>query len=193
VFRSHTNSLRPACRTPSLSPEMGVLAGPYVVVAALLVVSGVLKVRRPASTAAALTKVGLRPLAPLAPLVGVLEAVVGIGALTVHNRLFPILVGAFYLAFSAFVGLALTADEPVADCGCFGAAETPPTLLHLLLDLCAAAICGAVALQAGGTLGRALEGQPLLGVPFVLLTGICVFLAYSALTVMPQTRAVARR
>lgn len=170
---------------------MGVLAGPYLVAIALLVVSGALKARQPGSATRALAGRGLGPLTRLGPAVAVAELVVGLGALTFDNRAFPALAAALYLGFAVFVALALTAEEPVTDCGCFGAAETPPTPAHLILDLAAAAACGAVAGRSGGTLGRALEGQPLLGLPFLLLTGVCIFLAYATLTVLPRTRVVA--
>ena len=168
---------------------MGVWAGPYLVAVALLLVSGAVKARPPFAVRRRSDR-SLGPLARLAPAVGIAELVIGLGALTVDNRIFPALAGALYLAFSVFVALALTAEEPVADCGCFGAAETPPTFMHLVLDLGAAAACGAVAWQSGGTLVRALEGQPLLGLPLLLLAGICVFLAYAALTVVPRARPV---
>ena len=170
---------------------MGVWAGPYLVAVALLVVSGALKARPPSAVRAGSHR-SLGPLARLAPAVGIAELVVALGALTVDNRLFPALAGTLYLAFSVFVALALTAEDPVADCGCFGAAETPPTAMHLVLNLGAAAACGAVAWRSGGTLARALEAQPLSGRPLLRLTGICVFLAYAALTVVPRARPVAR-
>ena len=171
---------------------MGVLAGPYLVAIALLVVSGALKARRPGSATRALAGRGLGPLARLGPAVALAELVVGVSALAIDNRAFPALAGALYLGFATFVALALTAKEPVTDCGCFGAAETPPTPAHLILDLAAAAACGAAAGRSGGTLSRALEGQPLLGLPFLLLAGVCVFLAYAVLTVLPRTSMVAR-
>ncbi len=171
---------------------MGVLAGPYLAAAALLAVSGLLKLRQPAASARALERRGLRPLVALAPFLAAAEVVVGLGALTVDRRAFPALAAAFYLAFSAFVGLALTADGPGADCGCFGAVETPPTTLHLVLNLAAAGVCGAVAFGSGGSVGRALHDQPLLGVPLLLLAGTCAALAYAALTVLPRARATAQ-
>ena len=169
---------------------MRVWAGPSLVAVALLLVSGALKARPPSAVRAGSHR-SSGPLARLAPAVGIAELVVALGALTVDNRILPALAGTLYLAFSVFVALALTAEEPVADCGCFGAAETTPTPMHLVLNLGAAAACGAVAWQSGGTLVRAVEGQPLLGLPLLLLTGICVFLAYAALTVAPRARAVA--
>jgi hypothetical protein len=168
---------------------MGVLAGPYVAAATLLLVSGALKVRRPAATSGVLARRGPRRLVPI---LGLAEVLVGLGALTVDGPVFPLLAAGLYLGFSAFVALALASDEQVSDCGCFGAAEAPPTVLHLLLNIGAAATCGAVGLGSGGTLGRAVEAQPLLGVPFLLLTGTCVALVYSVLTVLPRSRAVAR-
>jgi hypothetical protein len=170
---------------------MGILAGPYVAAAALLVLSGVLKVRRPAPTSKALRSAGLAPLAPLARALGVAEIVVGVGALAVDTRVFPALVAAAYLVFAAFVALTLARKAPVADCGCFGATDSPPSAVHLTLDVAAALVAGAVAVGSGGDLARATDGQPLLALPFLALGAVCVGLAYGAMTVLPRALDVA--
>jgi hypothetical protein len=166
---------------------MGVLAGPFVATAALLGISGILKLRRPAPTAQALVTVGLRRLAPLARPLGAAELVTATGALLSGGSLFPWLVTAFYVAFAGFVGFSLASKKDVTDCGCFGAAQTPPTVLHLLVNLAAAAVAAGVAAGPGGGLRRAVEGQPLLGVPFLVLVLVCTALAYAALTLLPRT------
>ena len=170
---------------------MGIWAGPYVAAAALLVVSGILKVRRPTPTARALTSAGVPVLAPLARVFGVAEVVVGAGALALDSRAFPALVAASYLAFAGFVALTLVRAEQVADCGCFGAAESPPTVVHLVLNLFAAGISAAVALGSGGSLVRAVDDQPLLGLPFLVLAGLCAGLTYAAMTLLPRTLGLA--
>lgn len=169
---------------------MRTLAGPYVVAAALLALGGLVKVRRPAPTARALRAAGLGPLAPAARLLGVAEVTVGVGALAVDSVVAGGLLAAFYLGFAAFVALALTRTTPVGDCGCFGGGDSPPSLVHLVLDLAAAAVATAVALGPGGmSLPSALDGQPLGGVPFLALTLVVAGLAYAALAVLPRTLA----
>ncbi|HEX6596291.1 MAG TPA: MauE/DoxX family redox-associated membrane protein [Acidimicrobiales bacterium] len=169
---------------------MRTLAGPYVVAAALLALGGLFKVRRPAPTARALRAAGLAPLARAARLVGVAEVAVGLGALAVDNAVLAGLVAAFYLGFAAFVGLSLIRQAPVEDCGCFGGGDSPPSIVHLVLDGAAAAVAAAIALGPGGmSLPSALEGQPLAGVPFLALTVVVAGLAYATLAVLPRTLA----
>lgn len=174
---------------------MGILAGPFAGVAALLALSGVLKVRRPAPTARALTASGLGVLAPLARPFGLAEVVVGAGALVVGGHVLPAAVAAFYLGFAGFVALNLANAAPAADCGCFGQADAPPTVLHLVLNLAAAAVAASVAVGSGGgaTLATVVRDQPLAGVPFLLLAATCAGLAYGALAVLPRTSEAARR
>ncbi|MEW6154832.1 MAG: MauE/DoxX family redox-associated membrane protein, partial [Actinomycetota bacterium] len=98
----------------------------------------------------------------------------------------------FYAAFAGFVALALARRAPVADCGCFGARQSPPTALHLVLNLAAAAVAAAVAAGGGGNLAAAMRGQPLAGVPFLLLAATATALAWAVLTVLAQAIAASR-
>jgi hypothetical protein len=173
---------------------VGLLAGPYVGAAVLLALGGFFKLRRPAPTARALREAGLSALAPLARGLGAAEVVVGVGTLVVAGPVAPALVAAFYVAFAGFVGLRLgrhSAGEGVGEgaggCGCFGAAEGPPHAVHLVMNLAAAGVAAAVAAGSGGGLAAALRGQPLAGVPFLLLVAVLTGLAYAALTILPRT------
>ena len=173
---------------------MGVLAGPYVAAAALLALGGLFKARRPGPTARALRSAGLGALAPFARPLGVAEVVAGVGALAVGGSAVggPALaaaVAAFYAGFAGFVALTLVRAAPVADCGCFGGAESPPTVFHLVLNVLAAAVAVGVAAGGGGGLVDALEGQPLAGIPFLILVAVVTGLAYAVLTVLPRTLA----
>ena len=152
----------------------------------LLALGGFFKLRRPAPTARALRETGLGALAPLARGLGVAEVAVGVGALVAAGRAAPALMAAFYVAFAGFVGLRLARPSP-GGCGCFGAAEGPPNAIHLVMNLAAAGVAAAVALGSGGGLAEALRGQPLAGVPFLLLVAAVTGLAYAALTILPRT------
>ena len=68
-------------------------------------------------------------------------------------------------------------------------------VLNIALNLClvpkwgavgAAVSALAVATHDGGGLASTLDGQPLAGVPFLLLVGIGVYAAITALTVVPR-------
>jgi hypothetical protein len=169
------------------------LAGPFVVAAALLALGGVFKVRRPAPTALALRSAGLGMIAPFARGLGVAEVTVGLGALAVDSAVLAGLVAAFYLAFAAFVALSLSRRTAVADCGCFGGTDSPPTAVHLVLDIAFAGVALGAAVETGGiSLPTALDSQPLGGVPFLVLATLCTALAYAALSVLPRTLAEMR-
>jgi hypothetical protein len=169
---------------------VGIWAGPFVTVAALLAVGGWLKLRRPAPTARALRAAGLGVLAPLARLLGAAEFAVGVGALVSSNRLLAAVVAGFYAGFAAFVLLALARGAHDTGCGCFGEDEGRPTVIHVALNAGAAAVAAAVAGGSGGGLAAAVRQQPLGGVALLLASAVCTALAYAVMTVLPRTSRV---
>jgi hypothetical protein len=170
------------------------LAGPFLVAVALLLAGGALKVVRPAFTARALRDMGLPVSATIVRVGALVELGIAAGALVGGGRLFAALVAASYAGFAAFVLAALRRGVPLSSCGCFGADDTPPTLVHLVLNLAAAAWAGAVALSGSGAGGlteiTTLEGSLLLRVAFLASTAASVWLAYVALAVLPKLQAV---
>lgn len=179
---------------------MVALAGPFIVAAALAGAGGALKVRRPATTARALAEMGLPSSPTLVRLGAAAEVVVAVGALVAGDRLLPLfaaLVAVSYVGFAAFVTAALRRGVPLSSCGCFGGAQdTPPSAVHLVLNLTAAAVSGAVALGPGGAgLGQIaeIEGPIVLRAVFVVLTGVSVWFAYVALTLLPRVLGVGAR
>ncbi len=95
-------------------------------------------------------------------------------------------VAASYLAFTGFVVVALARRLPVGSCGCFGRADAPPTVLHVVIDAGAAVCAVAVALRDGGGIASVLRDQPLDGIPFLLLAAAGTYAALTALTVLPR-------
>jgi hypothetical protein len=162
-------------------------AGPFAIAAALLVAGGVAKAARPGDTANALGAVGLPRSTLLVRLGGLGEAAVGIAALAVGDRITALLVAISYLSFTVFVAAALRTGAPIASCGCFGKADTPPTRLHVAFNLGAVAAAVAVAAQPSAGLGTELPGQPLAGVPFLLLVACGVGVAFLLLSSLPRT------
>src|SRR5437870_3541035 len=129
---------------------MEALAGPVVVVAALLVLAGALKVARPAPTAGALRAMGLPARLALVRVLGLSEIAIGLAAGITFARPLLVLLAAAYLAFATFVIAALGANTPLQSCGCFGQTDTPPSPIHVGLNLAAAATA----------FGAALSGTP---------------------------------
>ena len=166
---------------------MDALAGPVVVVSALLALAGGIKLAQPASIAGALRAMRLPSSLPLVRLLGVVELVIGIGAGITFSPPLLVLLAAVYLAFAAFVTAALAAHAPLQSCGCFGKSDTPPSGAHLGLNVAAAVVALVAAVTETPSLASTLSDQPAAGVPFVLLVAVSVYLCITAVTVLPQT------
>lgn len=163
------------------------LIGPYLAGAALLVVAGLAKVVRPEDTARALALLVGRPLRALRAAVrigAVAEVVVGVVALVLPRTVPASLVAASYAGFAVVTVVVRARGGPLASCGCFGTPDTPATRLHVVVDLGLAAAAGAVAASgsASGTLASVLARQPGHGVPLVLVSAACAWLAFLALS-----------
>lgn len=168
---------------------MAWLVGPFTAVVAVLAAGAVLKALKPADTARAISAFGL-PASPLVVrLLCAVEAVIAVGALLLGNRTLAALVAFSYAGFAAFVVIALRRKLPLATCGCFGAVDSPPTPLHVILNLTAAAVAGAVALNDGWSPVTVIADQPLAGLPFLVLTATAAYLMYLCLTLLPHLRA----
>ena len=120
---------------------------------------------------------------------GVVEAVLAAIALFTGNPIAAVLVAASYLAFAGFVVVALRRGAAIASCGCFGKVDTPPSVVHVVLNLGADAPDPSRLVVA---LPDVLRDQPLAGVPFALLLAIGVYLVFLAFTALPKTMAAVR-
>lgn len=168
---------------------MNALAGPFAVAAVLLALGGAAKALQPADTANALGSLGLPGSRTIVRAGGALELVIGVSALVYGLRAFALLMAVSYAAFAAFVVLALRRGTPISSCGCFGKADTPPSRVHVAVNLAAAIVATAVAVAPVGSITDVLADQPLLGLPFLLLVAVGVYLTFLALTVVPRNLA----
>ncbi|MEX2256597.1 MAG: MauE/DoxX family redox-associated membrane protein [Acidimicrobiia bacterium] len=172
---------------------MTIAAGPFAVAAVLLAIGGVAKALHPDDTARALGRVVDRAVPPLAVRVGgALEAVLGAAALALGDRTTAVLVAISFAGFAAFAGVALHRDLPIATCGCFGRAETPPTVVHVVITVVAAAAGAVVVVEPGVGIGEVVASQPMAGIPFILLAAIATGATYLSLTTLPKTMALVR-
>lgn len=165
---------------------MGAWSGPFLIAALLLAAAGVAKAVDPTMTVGALRGIGLDipPLGVRA--VGAFEAALAVVAAATGA---PILVGgvaASYLVFTLFVVVALARRIPIGTCGCFGKVDTPPSWIHVGVNLGAAASAVAVAAADGGGIAGVVRDQPLAGIPFLLLVVVGAYAAFTALTVVPK-------
>jgi hypothetical protein len=173
------------------------LIGPYLAACILLAVAGAAKVVRPMDTARAVALVAPIPLTAVRGLVragALAEGVVGVTALVHPSPVTAGMVALSYLVFAVFVAWVLARGGPLATCGCFGRPDTPATWLHVVVDVVLAVSAGAVATTViPSWLPALLAHEPWRGVPLVLLSVLCAWLAILALSRLAELGAVRRR
>src|SRR5712675_1462486 len=139
---------------------MSALEGPFAAICALLALAGVAKLLRPSPTAGALAAARWPSSLPLVRLLGASEIALGVAAVATGERALAVLVGVAYVAFAAFVAVALRSGSPVQSCGCFGETTTPPSRIHLAANLAMAGTAFAVAIGHVPSLRDVLSDQP---------------------------------
>lgn len=168
------------------------LLGPYVVGCALLAAAGIGKVFRPQATARALTEMAgwtrsLRRVSVAVRAGALVEATLGVYGIVAPTRLPAVLVVISYSSFAGFVLYARHSGARLSSCGCFSALDTPPTVLHVILDIGFAISAATLAIRGpSSTISSFLIHQPLHGVPFVVTCGIGAWLSYLAIVALPR-------
>jgi hypothetical protein len=178
------------------------LIGLYLVAAGLLCVAGLAKARRPEDTARALAPFlpgppALHTMRWVVRLAALLEAALGAVAIAFPRPATAALVALSYLCFFGVVAEARRRGGLLATCGCFGRPDTPPTALHLVMNLALAGAAAIVALGGPrhGTLAMLLAPQPWAGAPLLFVSAVGLWLtslALSALAGLTAARRLAR-
>ncbi|HET6793466.1 MAG TPA: MauE/DoxX family redox-associated membrane protein [Acidimicrobiales bacterium] len=165
---------------------MSGLLVPMAALAALLAVAGGAKAARPDATVRALAGVGVR----LAPSVvrggAAAEGAVGLWWLATGGADASWAVAACYAGFVAFLAAALRSGSPVATCGCFGEADSPPTAGHLTLCLAGSAVAVAAAVDTTPAPARWLAAHPAQAPALVVLTAAAAYAAYLLMSAAPR-------
>jgi hypothetical protein len=153
--------------------------------ALLLIVAAAAKLRAPGPTADLLGRLNLPAPRPAVPLIAVAEIVIAGLSLRGGVAILPLALA--YLVFAG-VALRLLLSAPGASCGCFGAAQTPVTAVHVLITVGFAA-AGVLAMFSapGYTLWHGYTGV-VLSAQVVLLGG----LTYATLAIYPQLVAAGK-
>ncbi len=171
------------------------LVGLYLVACTLLVTAGLMKVVRPHDTARALARSFSwwpRRLGPVVVRCGAAaEAGLGVAALIGPARPLAASVACSYAVFGMFVVYARAKEGPLATCGCFGAPDTPPTMLHVVIDsvLLAASVSVAVSSPTRAVTST-LSRQYAHGLPLVAASAIAAWLSYLALAPLARLGAL---
>ena len=161
-----------ACRYGPKDVTPDTIAPPFFLATSLLLVSGVLKLVRPRATAQALLDAGLPGSRAVARGLGAGECAAAAFAAAAPARGGALALALVYLAFAGFVGSVLRTHPTAASCGCAGSKAVPPSLLHLGLDVVAAAAGLAYLGERGPSAGVWLAGLGWGSVP--VLVGLVV-------------------
>ena len=168
------------------------LTGPYMMLALLLALAGVVKVRRPTDAVGALRSVGLGVPAVVVRLLASAEIAIAAGALVWAGRAGAALLAATYAGFSIFVLAAMRRGGRVSSCGCFGSPDTPASATHLVFNATAALVALLVAADPGPPPVRVLVDSPGAGVSLLALVGLGTWFGYLVLAETPNVSALVR-
>jgi uncharacterized membrane protein YphA (DoxX/SURF4 family) len=169
-----------------------VLGGFLGVVAGILAVGGLAKLRGPEATVPMLRALGLPASPLLARILGLLEVTVGVVAFLVGGWAPAVAVAVLFTVFTVAVVRLRSGGEAVS-CGCFGRSSAPPTMLHVVVDVVAVAVAVAAAVVDAPGFVSVRADLPAAGVPQLLLTALAVWLGVAVLTVLPEALVAARR
>ena len=167
--------------------------GPVHALAALLAVAALAKLRDPTSAAAALGRAGLPSGPALVRMLAVAELLVA-GAVLLAGGVVPVVaLGLLHLGFAAFVVRVRRAAGPKASCGCFGGAEAPVGLLHVVVNGAAAGVA-AVSLTGSLPALPAVLGDGVgLAVPYAASVAVGAWAIGLCLTSLPSLVAAQRQ
>ena len=166
-------------------PSLLVVEGWFFLSAALLLVSGGAKLANPAPTSGALRVAGLVSSSRVVYTLAVAEIATGAASLLGGGAWGGWASAILYGAFGMFVAFALRRRVPISSCGCFGKVDTPPSVVHLLLNV--AGLGGGVwaALTSAPSLISVLREQPLAGLLYLGFLVAGTYAAYLLLTALP--------
>jgi hypothetical protein len=160
-------------------------APPFLVAAALLMLGGAGKAVRPDQAVRALSHAGLPSRRGVVRLMAVAETAVGAACLIAPGRALAAALAAMYFGFAVFLLRLMRADSPPESCGCVGSRSTPPSVVHVGLNLlaCASGVASSVIGVPGIT--HVVPGGPMLAIPIGLGIVACAYAAYAIVVYVP--------
>jgi hypothetical protein len=123
---------------------------------------------------------------------GVVEIAVAVAVVVDGGRWTAVLLAAAYAIFTV-VALRLLRTGPRTSCGCFGRADSPIGIPHLVVDIAAVAVAVASLIRPPGRVGGLLDDGALSAVIGVGQAVILAYLAFVAMTALPALAADRRR
>lgn len=164
--------------------RLDLLTPPFFAAAGLLVASGAVKLRHPEPAVRALGALGLPSGPRTVRGIGVVEMLVGTSCLFAPGPASAVSLAVLYAAFATFLGFLMRADAPTS-CGCLGRQDAPPSLLHIAMNVAAAAAAALTASAPPRGVFAFSARLPMRGVPFLLGTALIGYLAYLIVAYLP--------
>ncbi|KAA0234978.1 MAG: hypothetical protein JJLCMIEE_01278 [Acidimicrobiales bacterium] len=161
------------------------IAGAFDIIALVVALGGALKLVRPLPTEQALQSVGLPHRRGAALWLGATELVLGSAAFVFGGRVLALALGIAYTGFGVFVAVAMRQDGN-SRCGCFGRADTPPTMIHLILNVVSAGVAVAAFTYPVPSLEVIISEQPAWGLPYLGFVLLGTYLVYIIDTALPE-------
>jgi len=163
-------------------------SGPTLAVLVLLALAGGMKVASPDLTSGALRAARLPHGRSAVRVLGLVEVTIGVSAIVLGTSIMAFGAATFYAGFAWFVIHALRHRLPIASCGCFGAAETPPSINHVIVNIGAVLLLTFATIYPIGPFGGIEQLSALMAFAFVGFVGVTVYLLYGILAVLPQVQ-----
>jgi uncharacterized membrane protein YphA (DoxX/SURF4 family) len=170
------------------------VAGPFAIAAAILVVSGIAKLAKPDQTIDALRAASLPASTTVVVIIAVAELAAGASALIVGGPWTAIAVLALYCGFLAFIAISRSRKASVGGCGCLGArSDTPPGAIHVMFNLLAASMAAIAVMAAVPGIAPIVSDHALDGMTYLAFVGLGTWLSVVLLTDLPRLNAIVRK
>lgn len=160
---------------------------------ALLAIAGIAKLADPGPAAGALRAAGLPHSRGAVRSLAALELGIGMAGLVVGGPVLAALAASVYIAFALFVAYALRNDLSISSCGCLGAADAPPTRVHVFVNIGIAVVLGYAVLHPLDPVSALVDASVDRGLLALAFSGIVVYLLYALFAVMPIRHAITRQ
>jgi hypothetical protein len=128
---------------------------------------------------------------PVVRVAGAAEMIIGFAVMLTGDRAAAIALGCCYLVFAA-VTVRLVRSGPHARCGCFGRADSPVGLPHLVLNAGCVGIAAAAAIRPPGAFGGLFDGAVLTGAVGLGQVALLAYLGFLSVTALPSLWAARR-
>jgi hypothetical protein len=124
--------------------------------------------------------------------IGAGEVAVALLAIGFGNRAGAVALAAWYLAFTG-VTVQLMRRSPATPCGCFGRAESPVGVAHVVQNLVCAVVAAVAVVRPPGWFGGLLDAGPLTAVTGGAQALLLAYLGFLSITALPALGAARRQ